>query len=161
MASLDLIPGSSNGASWQHTSHRACASPASFGTGTQPVMHAAQAPVVVAWPTGHCTQSLWLSFGCLPAGHTCSRQASTINAHMRLRRNMCYRCTDSSNGARDKHTSHRLPPATGVLPASHCWQRPVDVAQPAAQAMQPLWLSFASVPGPHLLRYKRTLPSAS
>jgi hypothetical protein len=41
-----------------YISHLACSSPASLGTGTQPVIHAVQAPVVVASPTGHCTQSL-------------------------------------------------------------------------------------------------------
>ena len=74
MASLELMAVMELVA--KHTSHRACSSPAALGTGIQPVMHSAQAPVVVASPTGHWTQSLWSSFGCLPAGHICSRPAS-------------------------------------------------------------------------------------
>jgi hypothetical protein len=80
MAAMELVA--------EHTSHRACSSPAALGTGTQPVMHAVQAPVVVASPTGHCTQSLWSSFGCLPAGHTCSHPATgpSVCTHERPRR---------------------------------------------------------------------------
>jgi hypothetical protein len=78
-----------------------------------PGPHAAQAPAVVASPTGHCTQSLWSSFGCLPAGHTCSRPASDHQCvHWRDRGEACnIGCTDSSGAASGK--THLAPAAIG------------------------------------------------